>query len=230
MPEPTSQEQKTCRVCKRSLPIAVFPTENKKTGRLDTRCRECGTKYQVAWEKRNRAKRNSIVRKNCSVLKSEMIDAYGGMCVCCGESRFEFLSIDHVRGNGSRQRREAIGKGHLNGSAFYRWLKRNGWPKEEFRLLCYNCNLALGLYGRCPHGNGLSGGRRAGAPRKYERETETIDTRAVNPARNLMVELRKENEMLRAKIAVLESRGRDNGKKEKAVADLPLFVGTEEQT
>jgi len=32
----------------------------------------------------------------------------------------------------------------------YVWLKRNYFP-TGFQLLCHNCNLAKGFYGKCPH-------------------------------------------------------------------------------
>jgi hypothetical protein len=32
----------------------------------------------------------------------------------------------------------------------YLWLKRNNYP-TGFRVLCHNCNLAIGFYGYCPH-------------------------------------------------------------------------------
>jgi radical SAM protein with 4Fe4S-binding SPASM domain len=30
-------------------------------------------------------------------------------------------------------------------------LKNNNYPKDLFRLLCHNCNMARGCYGYCPH-------------------------------------------------------------------------------
>jgi len=37
------------------------------------------------------------------------------------------------------------------GRSFYLWLKRHGYPADEFRVLCHNCNAARGYYGYCPH-------------------------------------------------------------------------------
>jgi len=71
-------------------------------------------------------------------IKLETIDAYGGHCSLCGETHWEFLTIDHVNGGGSRHR-EIVG----SGGTFYRWLKNRGWPKDEYRLLCANCNCSL---------------------------------------------------------------------------------------
>jgi hypothetical protein len=65
-------------------------------------------------------------------LKREMIDAYGGKCAICGENHFEFMTIDHINGGGTQHRKQI---GTMN-----QWLKKQGWPKDEFRLLCFNCN------------------------------------------------------------------------------------------
>lgn len=67
-------------------------------------------------------------------------------CACCGEPQYEFLSIDHIAGGGSKHRREHGMTGH----AFYRWLIKEGFP-DGYRVLCHNCNMAKGFYGVCPH-------------------------------------------------------------------------------
>ena len=74
--------------------------------------------------------------------KLDMITAYGGKCQICGESSWEFLCIDHTNGGGRRHRKEL---GIYNGSEFYRWLKRQGYPKNNYQLLCFNCNGAKRL-------------------------------------------------------------------------------------
>ena len=73
---------------------------------------------------------------------------YGGnppTCACCGESAIEFLCMDHINGGGEKHRKE-VGAG----VKLYRWLIKNNYP-EGFRVLCHNCNSALGFYGYCPH-------------------------------------------------------------------------------
>jgi len=67
--------------------------------------------------------------------KLEMIGAYGGECVLCGEKVAEFLTIDHINGGGNKHRQE-VGNGHR----FRLWLKKHNWPRDEYRLLCANCN------------------------------------------------------------------------------------------
>lgn len=85
-------------------------------------------------------------------LKINTMEKYGGAyCACCGEDHFEFLSIDHINGGGSKHRRELKSSGKSYN--MYQWLRANNYP-EGFRVLCMNCNCAMGLYGYCPHSNG----------------------------------------------------------------------------
>jgi hypothetical protein len=93
--------------------------------------------------------RNSWQRHSRANLKKEVIFQYGGKCVCCGESEPEFLTIDHIKENGAEERRKNKSAGA--GSGFYRWLKGQGWPRDGYQLLCFNCNCAKRLYGVCPH-------------------------------------------------------------------------------
>lgn len=86
-------------------------------------------------------------------LKQDTVKAYGGACACCGESTFEFLAVDHINGGG-RQHRKSIGV--TGGSSMYAWLRRHGFPKSQFQLLCHNCNCAKGFYGSCPHTRSVS--------------------------------------------------------------------------
>lgn len=84
-------------------------------------------------------------RERTRALKREVMDAYGGVCQCCGESILEFLTIDHINGGG-RAHRERVGE-----SGVYADLKKRGFPQEGYRVLCFNCNTARGYYGYCPH-------------------------------------------------------------------------------
>jgi len=53
------------------------------------------------------------------------------------------MSLDHINGGGVAHRKE-------RGIPLTQWLVRNGYP-DGFRVLCHNCNQALGAYGYCPH-------------------------------------------------------------------------------
>ena len=77
-------------------------------------------------------------------LRLEVLKAYGAWCACCSENTSQFLAIDHINGRGRQHRQTSAG------ANFYRWLKEQGFPLG-YRVLCHNCNMALGLYGVCPH-------------------------------------------------------------------------------
>jgi hypothetical protein len=65
--------------------------------------------------------------------KKQVFDYYGWRCFKCGQDNKDFLTIDHINGNGTNHIRK-ICKGH-----FYPWLIKNGFP-SDFQTLCFNCN------------------------------------------------------------------------------------------
>lgn len=85
-------------------------------------------------------------------LKLEVFAAYGNKCMCCEEGIQEFLSIDHINNDGAEHRRSLFSGKAGSTPQLYAWLKRNGFPKENFQLLCMNCNHAKSRCGGiCPH-------------------------------------------------------------------------------
>lgn len=80
-------------------------------------------------------------------IKQAVFNHYGLKCACCGEDDLGFLTIDHVDGGGTKQRR-ADG---TEGEKLYRWLKKNKFP-VGFQTLCFNCNCGRSRNGGiCPH-------------------------------------------------------------------------------
>jgi hypothetical protein len=79
--------------------------------------------------------------------------AYGGRCTCCGETRWQFLTLQHSNGDGAAHRRELVGKHHrVGGAKFYRKLVAAGCPQDRgIVVLCANCHVAEDLHGGCPH-------------------------------------------------------------------------------
>lgn len=71
-------------------------------------------------------------------LKKEVLAYYSNSlepkCLWCGEKRLECLSIDHINGGGSEERRNM--KKYSNG--FYQYLKVNKFP-DGYQTLCMNC-------------------------------------------------------------------------------------------
>ena len=110
-------------------------------------------KQRLAYQKDYNKKNHTFIYerdvKNRVSLKYEVLSHYSDgklECACCKERNVEFLSIDHINGKGAEHRREIGG----SSGTFYRWLKNNNYP-SGFRVLCINCNFALGAYGYCPH-------------------------------------------------------------------------------
>lgn len=110
------------------------------------RIKEHNSKYY----KQNKYKYRISQNKRRGLAKVKVFNHYSKgilKCACpggCNETYMEFLSIDHIAGGGNKHRR-TIPKGD-----FYLWLVRHGLP-EGYRVLCMNCNFALGHSGYCPH-------------------------------------------------------------------------------
>lgn len=121
-----------CRSCKRRRD-AAYRDRNRVTIRADRR----------AWHAANRERSLAHSKKYARKIREAVLAAYGGKCACCGEVAYEFLTIDHINGGGRKHRSEV-------GFNICRVLHREGFP-PGYRVLCWNCNCALGRYGRCPH-------------------------------------------------------------------------------
>jgi len=133
--------------------------------------REYQKAYQAQWRKDNRSKWAEIQRssdKNRSETKSRIkaISDYrtrrharqrihvlqqygGGKCLFCGDSRYEVLTIDHIHGGGSAHRKEFYGK-YKN---IYDLLSRTPFVPDTYRVLCWNCHMAMTRYGVMPGGS-----------------------------------------------------------------------------
>lgn len=96
------------------------------------------------WNSEHREKCRETRRKSFLKTRIEVLDHYGNSCVCCGEKEPNFLSIDHINNDGHLHRKTV--KSH----AFYTWIRLNNFP-NDLQILCYNCNMAKGKYGICPH-------------------------------------------------------------------------------
>ncbi len=109
--------------------------------------------YQKQYYRDNVAKVSNRMIKTLIALRLEVLTHYCNgvtpFCACCKVNNVEFLSIDHINGGGSRQRKEL---GISGGKSYYYYLKRNHYP-SGYRVLCHNCNQAMGHVGYCPHGN-----------------------------------------------------------------------------
>jgi len=164
-------ERKWCFACGTERPVTEFSSNRTRADGLETSCRLCKAEHS----RRRRARylaaglcadcgkpRDSRSRRFCSrclrvgrgtqgsrALRQRVLVAYGGdppRCACCSEAGLQFLSLDHIRNGGKAHRRHIGDAGH----SVYRELARLGFP-SGYQVLCFNCNMARGFYGICPH-------------------------------------------------------------------------------
>lgn len=134
------KHKKRCGHCKQVKEIGAFYRDRSQPdGRYRT-CIGCYGESRKPKQKTIRATRNRWQQR----LREEVLKHYGGRCACCGEKRFEFLTVSRIE----------RGKRTQGSSQLPWWLKKHGFPKG-FRVLCANCSGALGRYGYCPHGNAV---------------------------------------------------------------------------
>jgi len=81
-------------------------------------------------------------------LKTTIMNEYGGKCVCCGfDADLAALTIDHIDGTGNKER----ASNNRKSRKLYAWLKSQRYPKDNYQVLCWNCNIAKHRLGICPH-------------------------------------------------------------------------------
>lgn len=98
-------------------------------------------------QKRYREKKRLWFKQFRKDLRKEVVEAYGGKCACCNEHRWQFLTLDHPNGDGQEDR----AKYRMMTGQIYGWVKKNGFPKDMYRVLCMNCNWIRRFGGVCPH-------------------------------------------------------------------------------
>ena len=142
-----------CKTCHKSKPQTEFFRNKSAKSGFDSSCKFCRGVKNQAWRDNNWVRTRELNKKSqykrSRELRKAAIEAYGGKCNCCGERTHEFLTLEHINGippedrysNGKRKRTVEI----------YRRLEREGWPKENYTVLCYNCNCAKAHTGTCPH-------------------------------------------------------------------------------
>lgn len=168
--------QKRCRTCEQIKPVEEFNYSHADKGYRRHDCRTCERARHATWRAKNseavreqmkanyerrkqefkhdeaqRARSTRLARRHRERLRDQIFAAYGSECTCCGETEPLFLSIDHVNNDGYAHRKLGIN----NTVSLFSMIRRLGFPKDDFQLLCMNCN--HGKYrnkGVCPHKEG----------------------------------------------------------------------------
>lgn len=160
-------DRKVCPTCGAAKPYTAdyFPRCRGRRGGLSSECKPCHVARGIRWARNHPEKIRvksrlwhrryrqlyperyvAVRQRSAAKLRSELIAAYGGECACCGEQEPGFLTLEHIGRTGKRHRDE-VGQGE----AVWRDLKKRGWPKDGFTLLCWNCNMATSRGRTCPH-------------------------------------------------------------------------------
>ncbi len=122
--------KKFCTRCNEFKPINHFNKLRRGGKKLHAQCKNCVHGVQNEYD---------------IPLKQIVFQKYGNICVCCGETMKEALTIDHINNDG-KIHRDSIKQN------IYKWLRDNNFPKNNFQILCYNCNIAkFRNGGKCPH-------------------------------------------------------------------------------
>jgi len=94
---------------------------------------------------KHQTKRNEIVRNKSKEMRKTFLEMYGNKCACCGETTYEFLTLEHKNGQrGIEKSRKKSGK-HSYAIAI------REYRPDLYEILCWNCNCSKGRYGYCPH-------------------------------------------------------------------------------
>lgn len=152
----TVMKTKTCNKCQEEKPLSEFHKDNGNPDGYRYSCKKCwmaahyNTEKSRAgmrkWRAENPLKRLLLRRRR----RIDAIQKLGGKCECCNETRLEFLAIDHIT---PIHRKKLNESSRHSGDALIEQVRQSGFSKEKFRVLCHNCNSAIGWYGYCPHQN-----------------------------------------------------------------------------
>jgi hypothetical protein len=138
---------------------------------ITKRCHECGfekplsafhkcfsgklTGNKAGYDQRNPRGTVKNRCKQCYALRFwtkarlDFYEAMGEKCECCGEQDIRFLTLDHRNNDGNEHRKSGI-----QCQQIYLRARKEGYPKDKYALLCYNCNCAKAHRskdGTCPH-------------------------------------------------------------------------------
>lgn len=139
---------KICISCKISKSEHEFAKARAQKDGLYPYCKTCSKRKLKEWHNSHPEGQILYSKNYRNSIKEKIFDHYGWKCACCGETIKEFLTIDHVNGGGSKQKK-ILGSNHQ----VWLWIIKNDFP-DNFQTLCMNCNFAKGKKdsgGICPH-------------------------------------------------------------------------------
>jgi len=107
--------------------------------------------YRLAWTpetiRKIEAKKRQWKLRKTIALYDQLFQVYGDKCICCGESNRLFLTLDHINGNGTAERKAMRNRQY---GAIGKAIREP--DRSKYQILCYNCNCGKWRNkGICPH-------------------------------------------------------------------------------
>lgn len=138
-----------CKICRRNdRELNYKDSQNefrRKRWEHDEEYRAISLRASKNYRIKNRHKINLKLKESRNYKRRQVISRYGGKCECCSEMTYEFLAIDHKFGGGTQQRKE------ISANKLIEMLYNNTELDINYRILCHNCNMCIGIYGKCAH-------------------------------------------------------------------------------
>ena len=120
---------KICPKCKTKKINSHFSRDKRTLDGRHSWCKKCESER----EKAHRLKNKELV-----------LNHYGKICNCCGETELLFLSIDHVNNDGYKHTKSEQAN-------VAKQVVKAGFP-DTYQILCMNCNFGKARNkGICPH-------------------------------------------------------------------------------
>lgn len=94
--------------------------------------------YAAWWYQNHKRQQSGYYAEYRKRVRVDMVAAYGGSCIHCGEDDPVVLVLDHIYDDGAKDKKRKGGT--RGGTKLYLRLKMAGWPKDRHQLLCHNCN------------------------------------------------------------------------------------------
>ena len=130
-----------CNKCNTVKALENFVKSKDSLDGYRRRCKQCRNdgiagRFNEKWRGYSQRSRRK--------LKQWVMNLYGGCCVCCSEVNIDFLTLDHIKDDGSKIR--GRGRTNLNsGYHLYRQIRMARFAEgpeavpRDLQVLCWNC-------------------------------------------------------------------------------------------
>ena len=100
------------------------------------------------YESKHRPQNNVRAKRYNTGLRQKFFAMYGDKCACpnCSEVNPKFMTVDHIKGGGTKHRRKTGSNNKMIREAIQKY------KPDLYQPLCWNCNCGRAHNnGKCPH-------------------------------------------------------------------------------